>query len=131
VDVLEKYIKDIEAELKIDEFNIKDAALKSPGRKHYWVGRLIHHKRNVLKLESERSELIKSISKELHHQSPVKLSSMTVERTASDSDLIKSLQIRINDEKMIIEFLEKIEKIFSSLSFDIKNIVEIMKLEQL
>ncbi len=30
---------------------------------------------------------------------------------------------------LIVEFLEKSERIFSGMSFDIKNITEIMKLE--
>ena len=41
------------------------------------------------------------------------------------------MQVKINEEKLIVEFLEKIEKIFSSLTYDIKNIIEIMKLEQM
>ena len=38
---------------------------------------------------------------------------------------------KINNETLIIEFLEKTEKIFSSVSFDISNIVKIMQMEQL
>ena len=36
---------------------------------------------------------------------------------------------QIKEHKLVIEFLEKSEKIFSSLTFDIKNLVEIIKLE--
>ena len=41
------------------------------------------------------------------------------------------LQANIDEQELIIELLEKTEKTFSSLSFDIKNIVEIMKMETL
>ena len=41
------------------------------------------------------------------------------------------LQHQIDDQELIIEFLEKTEKTFTSLSFDIKNIIEIMKMETL
>jgi hypothetical protein len=41
------------------------------------------------------------------------------------------LQVKIDEQELIIELLEKTEKTFSSLSFDIKNIVEIMKMETL
>ena len=129
--MLEKYIKEIEEDLKIDEFNIKEASLKSPGRKHFWVSRLITHKRNLFKLEQEKEELIKKISNQIQHQSVVRLSAAVADKTASNSDLIKDIQQKINDEKLLIEFLEKTEKTFSSLTYDIKNIVEIMKLEQL
>jgi len=131
MEILEKYIKEIEEDLKIDEFTIKEASLKSPGKKHFWVSRLIQHKRNLLKLEQERTQLKKKIMKEVQYQSPVKLSNVTLDKSADDSELIKKLSDKIDEEKLIIEFLEKTEKTFSSLTYDIKNIVEIMKLEQL
>jgi hypothetical protein len=131
VEILEKYIKEIEEDLKIDEFNIKEASLKSPGRKHYWVSRLIHHKRNLQELEKQKSITIKKIAKELQHQAPVKLTDSTLERAVLESQVIKDILQKVNDERLLIEFLEKTEKTFSSLTYDIKNIVEIMKLEQL
>ena len=68
---------------------------------------------------------------QIHDQSPVKLSTYTVDKTSDDSGMIREIQVKINEEKLIIEFLEKTEKIFSSLTYDIKNIIEIMKLETL
>lgn len=131
MEILEKYIKEIDEDLRITEFNIKDASLKSPGRKHYWVSRLIHHKRNLMNLEKERNSLIKKISKELQHQAPVKLTQISLENAVSHSDPVKEINDKIVNEKLVIEFLEKTEKTFSSLTYDIKNIVEIMKLEQM
>lgn len=129
--MLERYITEIEEDLKIDQFNIKEASLKSPGRKHFWVSRLINHKRNLQSLENKKLDLKKQIMDQIHDQSPVKLSTYTVDKTSDDSGMIREIQVKINEEKLIIEFLEKTEKIFSSLTYDIKNIIEIMKLEQL
>ena len=129
--MLERYITEIEEDLKIDQFNIKEASLKSPCRKHFWVSRLINHKRNLQSLENKKLDLKKQIMDQIHDQSPVKLSTYTVDKTSDDSGMIREIQVKINEEKLIIEFLEKTEKIFSSLTYDIKNIIEIMKLEQL
>lgn len=131
MEMLERYISEIEEDLKIDQFNIKEASLKSPGRKHFWVSRLINHKRNLQSLENKKLDLKKQIMDQIHDQSPVKLSTYTVDKTSDDSGMIREIQVKINEEKLIIEFLEKTEKIFSSLTYDIKNIIEIMKLEQL
>ena len=131
MEMLERYINEIEEDLKIDQFNIKEASLKSPGRKHFWVSRLINHKRNLQSLENKKLDLKKQIMDQIHDQSPVKLSTYTVYKTSDDSGMIREIQVKINEEKLIIEFLEKTEKIFSSLTYDIKNIIEIMKLEQL
>ena len=131
MEMLERYINEIEEDLKIDQFNIKEASLKSPGRKHFWVSRLINHKRNLQSLENKKLDLKKQIMDQIHDQSPVKLSTYTVDKTSDDSGMIREIQVKINEEKLIIEFLEKTEKIFSSLTYDIKNINEILKLEQL
>jgi len=131
MDILEKYIEELKEDLKIDEFSIKDASLKSPGRKHYWTSRLINHKRNLMKLENEKNTLIKKASQEVQYQSPVRLSNVVIEKTAQGTDIMKEINLKINEEKLIIEFLEKTEKTLSSLTYDIKNIVEIMKLEQM
>jgi len=131
MDLLDRYIQDITEDLKIDEFNIKEASLKSLGRKYFWVSKLINHKRNLMKLEIEKSNMIKKITKELQHQSVVRLSNIVLEKSSEDTDLIKELILKISEEKIIIEFLEKTEKTFSSLTYDIKNIVSIMQMEQM
>jgi hypothetical protein len=131
MEVVEKYIKEIEEDLKIDEFNIKDATLRTPSRKHYWVSRLINHKRNLYKLEQELEATSKRLVTETREKSPVAISSITLQNAVAESEVIKDLTQKIKEEKFVIELLEKTEKTFSSLTYDIKNIVEIMKLEQL
>ena len=39
------------------------------------------------------------------------------------------IQHRINEQELIVDYLEKVERTFTSLGFDIKNIIEIMKME--
>ena len=131
MEIVEKYIKEIEEDLKIDEFNIKESSLKTPGRKHFWVSRLINHKRNLYFLEQELENTSKKLVNETREKSPVAISSVTLQNAVAESDIIKELILKIKEEKFIIELLEKTEKTFSSLTYDIKNIVEIMKLEQM
>jgi hypothetical protein len=131
VEILERYIQEITEDLKLDEFTIKDASLKSPGRKHFWVSRLINHKRNLYKLEAQLEETLGTLVNEVQSQAVIKLSKDSVITAAQNNDLIKNLKLQIKEEKLIIEFLEKTEKSFSSLTYDIKNIIDIIKLEQM
>ena len=131
MEIVEKYIKEIEEDLKIDEFNIKEASLKTPGRKHFWVSRLINHKRNLYFLEHELEETSKKLVTETREKSPVAISTMSLTNAIADSEVIKNLQLKIKEEKFVIDLLEKTEKTFSSLTYDIKNIIAIMQLEQM
>ena len=131
MEVVERYIKEIEEDLKIDEFNIKESSLKTPGRKHFWVSRLINHKRNLYFLEHELEETSKKLVTETREKSPVAISTMSLTNAIADSEVIKNLQLKIKEEKFVIDLLEKTEKTFSSLTYDIKNIIAIMQLEQM
>jgi len=131
MDIIDQYIKEIENDLNIDDFNIKESAMKTPTKKHFWVSRLIQHKKNIIKLREQKQQLKIFVTKQIIEQSPVKITSPIAEKTALQHEEIRELDKKIAEEELVIEFLEKTEKTFSGLSFDIKNIVEIMKLEQL
>ena len=129
--VIDQYIKEIEKDLIVDQFNIKDVSMKTPSRKHYWVSKLIGHKRQIINLKAERYDLKKKIVEDIRVQSPVKVTIPVAEKTAWNHPDMIDIQNRIEEQELIVEFLEKTEKTFSSLSFDIKNIIEIIKMETL
>tara|TARA_A100000172_G_scaffold80320_2_gene69538 strand:- start:239 stop:634 length:396 start_codon:yes stop_codon:yes gene_type:complete len=131
VKVIDQYIKEIEKDLIVDQFNIKDVSMKTPSRKHYWVSKLIGHKRQIINLKAERYDLKRKIVEDIRVQSPVKVTIPVAEKTAWNHPDMIDIQNRIEEQELIVEFLEKTEKTFSSLSFDIKNIVEIIKMETL
>jgi len=131
VKVIDQYIKEIEKDLAVDQFNIKDVSMKTPSRKHFWVSKLINHKRTIINLKAERYELKKKIVEDIRTKSPVKVTIPVAEKTAWNHPDMIDVQRRIDEQELIVEFLEKTEKTFSSLSFDIKNIIEIIKMETL
>lgn len=128
---MDQYIDEIEKDLQINEFNLKDSSMKTPARKHYWVSKLIRHKRNLLSLRQQRDIVKKDVVKKIIEESPVKVTVPVAEKASYRHDKMVEISQKINEEELIIEFLEKTEKTFSAVGFDIKNIIEIMKMEQL
>ena len=131
MNLLDQYIDEIEKDLQINEFNLKDSSMKTPARKHYWVSKLIRHKKNLLILRKQRDIIKKDVTQKLIEESPVKISLPVAEKASYKHEKMKEISEKINEEELIIEFLEKTEKTFSAVGFDIKNIIEIMKMEQL
>lgn len=129
--LLEQYISEIEKDLQINEFNLKESSMKTPARKHYWVSKLINHKKNLNKLRKERDNLKKSVVRQIIEESPIKVTVPTAEKASYNHQKMIELSDKIKNEELLIEFLEKTEKTFSAIGFDIKNIIEIMKMEQL
>lgn len=129
--MIERYKEEISKDLVINEFNIKDVQLKLPARKHFWAARLIDAKITHFKLVKHKKSLKESIAKRIINEAPVRVTQQTAEIAAESSDELQNITIKIKDYEFVIEYLEKVEKIMSGMGFDIKNILEIMKMEQL
>ena len=127
--LIENYIIELEKDVKLDQFNVKDCQMKLPAYKHKWVGRLMRHKYEVVKLTQQKYETRIAVSKKIQTNTTYKISKPAAEKAANSHAYIVKISNEINELNVVIEFLEKAERILSSMTFDIKNIVEIMKLE--
>ena len=128
---LEEYIKEMGADVELDEFNLKEAQMRLPAIKHKWVGRLIRHKGDISRLNQSRDNVIKELAQEVIETATYQVTLPTAQKAAEKHSRVKNIDEQLKEQKLIVEFLEKSERIFSSMSFDIKNITEIMKLETL
>ncbi len=129
VTLLEEYISELTQDVQIDEFNMKDVQLKLPAIKHKWTGRLMRSKMEIDAKYRQKHQLIEKVADALIQESPVSLSVPMARKTAEDHVDVKKIQDEIKELRLVVEFLEKTEKTLSSITFDIKNIVEIIKLE--
>ncbi len=131
MELLQQYIEEIGKDLVLDDFNLKESQLRLPARKHYWVARLIEAKVERNKLISKKKALKKEVVKQVIRDSPIKITQSSAEAAAENHNSLSKLNDAIRERDMIIEYLEKVEKIMSSMGYEIKNIVEIQKMEQL
>lgn len=131
MEVLKKYIEEVGQDLVLDDFNIKEQSMRLPARKHYWVAQLIKTKIERNQTFEKKKKLKKDITKEVIATSPVKLSQSAAEQAAERHESLFNLTTKLKELDLIIEYLEKVEKTMSQMGFDIKNAVEIMKMEQM
>ena len=131
MELLKRYKEEIGKDLLITDFNIKEIQLKLPSRKHFWAARLIDAKINLQSLINKKKHLKKTLVGKIITEAPVKLTQQTAEIAAESADELVSITNSIKEFEFIVEYLEKVEKIMSGMGFDIKNIIEIQKLEQL
>jgi len=128
-ELLEKYITELDADVKIDQFNLKEVQLALPGIKHKWSGRLVRHKIDLNELNLKRSLKLTEIVNQIEYQSPAPLPKPIIEKNALKHSALFEIDTQITYTKLIIEFLEKTEKTLSSMTFDISNIVKIITIE--
>lgn len=127
--ILEKYSKELTDFCVINEFTVKEKQLQLPAIKHLFVGRLIRHKIYATKLKAQKDKTRSELAQAAAKMSPVALDHSKVEKAMESNEKIVELNNQIYYNTLIIEYLEKVEKVLSSVTYDIKNIVEIMKLE--
>jgi len=129
MDTLENYIIELEKDVRLDQFNIRDCQMKLPAYKHKWVGRLMRHKHEIVKLNQQKYALKKKVAEKIQSSTTYKVTKPVAEKAAANHDSIVDITHRIEELSVLIEFLEKAERILSSMTYDIKNLVEIMRLE--
>ena len=124
-----KYKEAIEKDLKIDQFNIHNKVNDIPSLKHYWVAKLIESKIEIKQLEKKKKDLIKKVNESA--EVGLKLSTASMNNVISKSPVIAEINEQIEELELIIEYLEKAEKIFNSTTYDLKNAIELMKMESM
>ena len=115
--------------MEIDDLTLHDVQMKLPAVKHKWVARLIQLKFQREKLEQNKSELLNNIVTQLKEQEVVKLSERSLYTSANKHEEIVNIGNQIKELDLLILYLEKIEKVCSQTTFDVKNIIDIKKLE--
>ena len=131
MELLRKYIEEITKDLQLDDFNIKESQMRLPARKHFWVARLMEAKIKRNSLFRDKKRLKKEVVKKVILDSPVRISQSAAESAAERHESISKLNESISEQDTIIEYLEKVEKIMGHMHWEIKNIIDINKMEQL
>ena len=129
--MLKRYKEEIGADLVVTDFNIKDVQLKLPSRKHFWAARLIDAKISLQDLQKRKKNLKKDLVKRIIAEAPVKITQQTAESAAESTEELISINDSIKEYELVIEYLEKVERIMAGMGYDIRNIINIMQMEQL
>jgi hypothetical protein len=127
--LIEKYNEEIKKYVTVDEFNMKQIQMDLPATRHYWVGRLMFHKQEILKLKRLRKEAVKKVSDKIQSESPVGMSDRALTEASETHPILQKIDRQIAEHELVVEYLSKIEANFRSVSYDIKNLIEIVKLE--
>jgi len=128
---LDSYIEELKIDTIVNELNLKEKSLSLPALKAKWVSIIISHRNKLNTLQRTKKKLLKDTIPQVKDKLPVKLSENYIKEKAEDVVSISNISEEIDREEKIIDFLEKVEKIMSSMTYDIGNIVKVVQLETL
>jgi hypothetical protein len=130
MEIFEKYQKEAEEDCKLNRFNVMEKTLTQPAIRHKWIARLINHKITYNKLKALKIKKREEYLQKIIDESPVNLSKVTIDKKIDKLDLIKNINKKIEEQEMIILYLEKLEQSFKTMGYDIGHIVDLIKLEE-
>jgi hypothetical protein len=130
MELFNKYFEEIKEDTRFDQLNILDKQLMLPAIKHKWVSRLIEQKRHKNILEKKRKDAKLGVIKKLENEGiPTGIPKAALNGKVESTEIIRKIDEELTETVLIIEYLEKVEKIFSSITYDIGNATKLMVLE--
>lgn len=127
--LLEDYKKEITLDVQIDQLNILDKQLMLPAIKHRWVSRLIEAKQSLNRLNKKKKETRRQVLEALEGNLPKGLPKTALDSKIEASEKMQSINDEIDENELLVLYLEKVEKIFSELYYGIKSAVDLIKME--
>jgi hypothetical protein len=127
---LEEFKEELQEDTKIDQINLLEKQMMLPAIKHKWVARLMDQKRKLNSLNRKKKSLRAGVLETLEKKGlPTGIPKSALDKKIDGSEEMLKIEEEIQDTEVLIEYFEKIETIFRSMTYDMKNIVEINKLE--
>ena len=128
-DIINQYLDEAKLDTDLDRLEVINTQERLVNNKHKWSARLINHKINLSNFKFKRSSALEEKITECQNTEPVRVNRSIAEKAVRNKKEIKVLDLKITNEQLIIDYLENIYKNISFATNDIKNLVELMKLE--
>tara|TARA_R100001163_G_scaffold65583_1_gene63366 strand:- start:629 stop:1033 length:405 start_codon:yes stop_codon:yes gene_type:complete len=128
-EIIEQYTIESSIDTNIDRLNVTEVQEKLVNNKHKWSARLINHKIKLNKYRNQRFTILEEKIEEFQNTQPVMVNKSIAEKAVSKKKDIRIIDNKIESEILIIQHVENIYKNISFATNDIKNLVELMKLE--
>ncbi len=121
-----KYNDELSTDIKLSEMNIRDKTLSAPGLKVKWLRIFFEEKKLLNKLIESKNLKINEYVINHGLQNVPKLK--TIEEAKRSEEIVK-LEKFISEQKEVVDYLEQANKIMINYNFDIKNAIDILKME--
>ena len=126
----EKIVKDIEKDIKIDRMNMDEKSLQIPSIKHYWIAELYRSKIKIQALEKKKKDLFKAFA-ESDRVMEIGLSKDAIQRQFNATTKVQEINENLEELKIIVEYLEDAKYVLGRVTDDLKNRIELEKVERL
>jgi hypothetical protein len=126
-DEIDKYASELEMDTQVDSTNIFQKQLSAPNVRHKWLYRLVMCKKKLYILSEQKDNLINEMMK----TSRLPVSNIAARKNFEKEPNIVLLDKEISKQELLVDYLDSAVKQLNQIGFDYRNLVELLKLEQL
>lgn len=126
--ILNDYIKELETDVKLSEYNLREKSLLCSSIWAKWISYLFLERENLQRIVDAKQKIIqKKMSSSKLQDSVLKMKSE--DKIAENDDNIKKLNILFKNTQDCIDYIERSLNILNSFGFNIKNAIDALKLQ--
>jgi hypothetical protein len=139
-DKLENYMKEFEEDMRLSENNIHEKSLLRSSIAAKWCRFGYEEERFKNKILESIDELRENVAKKLYEKRKIEIANQTikesmikveVEKLIKSSTQYQKISEELKKQDEIIRFIMEAKQIISQFGFDLKNAIEILKIENM
>lgn len=128
-DILSNYIKELNKDVQVTDFNLKEKSLTSSAIWAKWLSYLFLEKENLQRIiDAKQKILTKKMSTQTENNKSL-LRLKSIDKISENDETVKKLNAMFKNTQDCIDFIEKALNILNSFNFNIKNAIDSLKLQ--
>lgn len=127
-DVLNQYIKELNDDVKLSEYNLREKSMTCSSLWAKWLSYLFVEKENLQRISDTKQKILKKKMTQVKAQDSV-LRMKSEEKLSENDENMKKLNLLREQTQSNIDFIERALGIFANFGFQIKNTTDVLKLQ--
>lgn len=126
--VLSNYIKELEQDVKLSEYNLREKSLLCSSIWAKWISYLFLEKENLQRILDAKQSILKRKASQSKTQDSI-LKMKSEDKLSENDENIKKLNALFKSTQDCIDYIERALNILNSFGFNIKNAIDALKLQ--
>ena len=127
-DILSNYIKELESDVKLSEFNLREKSLLCSSIWAKWISYLFLEKENLQRILDAKQKIIKQKSSKSNMQDSI-LKLKSEDKLIENDSTLQKLNVMFKQTQDCIDYIERALNVLNSFGFNIKNAIDALKLQ--
>lgn len=125
---LQRYIKELEDDVKLTEYNLREKSLLCSSNWAKWLSYLFLEKENMQRIADAKQKILKKKTTTVKSTDSV-LRMKSEEKISENDETVKKLNLLSKQTQDKIDYIERALNILQNFGYQIKNVHDVLKLQ--